>query len=173
MRREHPEPRVSAMQHPVRHRWPLWPLALVLVLVLPAASCSGDAGDDYDVPGVYIAVIRALAPDASTTMPKVIYVDALPGTQLSLQDQAAVVNAFGDGTEVRFIDDRQEAVDPDGEQAPVRREGVLLQMNPAQTTDHGVSIKTTRYVTRGDEYTTCLELEEQAQVWSVASRHDC
>ncbi|CAB4836665.1 unannotated protein [freshwater metagenome] len=106
-------------------------------------------------------------------MPKSVYVEALPGTKLSLQDQAAIVKAFGEDTVVRFIDDRDEAVDTKTPGQPVRREGVLLQMNPAATTERGLSIKTTRYLTLDDKQTTCLELEEHKPVWTVASTRDC
>jgi hypothetical protein len=145
-------------------------------LALLAMGCSGDGendADDHDIPGVYIAVIRALAPDGAAVMPKSVYVEALPGTKLSLEDQAAVVKAFGEDTVVRFIDDRKEAVDDKSPQASVRRDGVLLQMNPAQTTEHGLSIKTTRYVARDDEHTACLELEQHTTEWAVSSVSAC
>ena len=46
-------------------------------------------------------------------------------------------------------------------------------MNPAATTELGLSIKTTRYLTLDDKQTTCLELEERKPVWTVASTRDC
>ena len=149
---------------------------VLVALVALAAACGGggsDDADDHDIPGVYIAVIRALAPNSSTVMPKSVYVEALPGTKLSLQDQAAIVKAFGEDTVVRFIDDRNEAVDTKAPGQPVRREGVLLRMNPAAATERGLSIKTTRYLTLDDKQTTCLELEEHKPVWTVASTRDC
>lgn len=156
-----------------RGRWRVLPVIVAVVAL--AAACSGgdDDADDHDIPGVYIAVIRALAPDGAATMPKSVYVEALPGTKLSLEDQAAVVKAFGEATVVRFIDDRDEAVDSRSPQSPVRRAGVLLQMNPAQVTDRGLSIRITRYVALDDEHTTCLDLEEQSQNWTVATTSEC
>lgn len=159
----------------MRHRAAIRRLVPVLVVIVALAVACGGGGadDDHDIPGVYIAVIRALAPNSSTVMPKSVYIEALPGTKLSLQDQAAIVQAFGEDTVVRFIDDRDEAVDPKSPGQPVRRDGVLLGMNPAVITERGLSIKTTRYVTVDNEKTTCLELEEQEHVWTVTSTRDC
>ena len=172
MRREHPDPPVPAMHQGPRGRWRVLPVLVALVAV--AVACGGDDdADDHDTPAVYIAAIRTLAPDGAAAMPKSVYVEALPGTKLSLQDQAAVVKAFGKDTVVRFIDDRDEAVDSSSAQAPVRRDGVLLQMNPARATDRGLSIRVTRYVALDDEHTSCLDLEEQAHDWKVASTVEC
>lgn len=153
-------------------RW-FVPVLAILALVAACGDDGNDDADDHDIPGVYIAVIRTLAPDKAAMMPKSVYVEPLPGTKLSLEDQAAVVKAFGEDTVVRFIDDREEAVDSKSPQAPVRRDGVLLQMNPAETTDNGLSIKATRYVALDDKRTACLELEERSQLWSVATSRDC
>ena len=154
-------------------RWRCGVAALAVCVVL-AAACSGDddAGD-RDVPGVYVAVIRSLAPGNTGAMPNLVYIEALPGTKLSLEDQAAVVKAFGDATTVRFVDDRTEAVEVDQPQARVRRDGVLLRMAPAETSGDGVSVKTTRYVARDDERTACLDLHEVDHTWTVTSTRGC
>ena len=149
-------------------------VVLLLVAAFIATACGGDGdADDHDVPGVYVAVIRSLAPGAASLMPKVVYVEALPGTKLSLQDQAAVVKVFDGLTTVRFVDDRTEAVDADQPQARVRRDGVLLRMSAAETTERGVSVKTTRYVAHDDEHTVCLDLEDADGTWSVTSSRAC
>ena len=148
-------------------------MALALFLVV-AAACSGDdEADDRDIPGVYVAVIRSLAPGNTGAMPNLVYIEALPGTKLSLEDQAAVVKTFGDAITVRFVDDRNEAVEVDQPQARVRRDGVLLRMAPVQTSGDGVSVKTTRYVARDDERTACLDLRELDHTWTVTSTHGC
>jgi hypothetical protein len=147
---------------------------VIIAMVVLAVACGGDDdADDHDIPAVYIAAIRTLAPDGAAALPKSVYVEALPGTKLSLEDQAAVVKAFGEDTVVRFIDDRDEAVDSSSAQAPVRRDGVLLQMNPARATNNGLSIRVTRYVALDDEHTSCLDLEEHAHDWTVATTVEC
>ncbi len=144
------------------------------LFVAVAAACSGDdEADDRDVPGVYVAVIRSLAPGNTGVMPNLVFVEALPGTKLSLEDQASVVKTFGDAPTVRFVDDRNEAVEVDQPQARVRRDGVLLRMAPAQTSDDGVSVKITRYVARDDERTACLDLHEVDHTWAVTSTRGC
>ena len=173
MRREHPDPPVPAMHQGSRGWWRLLPVLAALAILVGACGDGADDADDHDTPAVYIAAIRTLAPDGAAAMPKSVYVEALPGTKLSLQDQAAVVKAFGEDTVVGFIDDRDEAVDSSSARAPVRRDGVLLQMNPAKATNNGLSIRVTRYVALDDEHTSCLDLEEHAHDWTVATTVEC
>jgi len=147
-------------------------LVLITCVMLVAVACSSDT-DDPDLPGVYVAVIRSLAPGVTNTMPKVIFVESPAAKPLSLEQQTKVVKAFGDDTAVRFIDERTEAVDDGQPQSPVRRDGVLLEMDPSASTSTGATIKTTRYVARDDERTVCVDLQLRAKVWEVAHTNDC
>ncbi len=147
-------------------------LVLITCILLVTAACSSDT-DDPDLPGVYVAVIRSLAPGVTDTMPKDVFVESPVGMPLSLEQQTKVVKAFGDATAVRFIDERTEAVDDGQPQSPVRRDGVLLEMNPSASTSTGTTIKTTRYAARDDERTVCLDLQLRAKVWEVAQTRDC
>ena len=147
-------------------------LVFIICIAVIAVACSSDT-DDPDLPGVYVAVIRSLAPDVTATMPKVVYVESPAGKPLSLEQQTKVVKAFGNDTAVRFIDERTEAIDDGQPQSPVRRDGVLLEMNPSASTSTGATIRTTRYATRDDERTVCIDLQLRAQVWEVAHTSDC
>ena len=174
MPREQPDHDARLAHRASSPRWRRATVAcVVLGVVVSACGGSDDDADDHDTPGVYEAVIRSVAPGDAGTMPKIVFVETSPGTKLSLEDQAAVVKTFDDDTTVRFIDQRNEAVDDSQPQSRVRRDGVLLKMSPAQITDTGVSVKTTRYVTRDDQRTMCLELEETAKVWVVSSSRPC
>jgi hypothetical protein len=150
--------------------------ALALAASALLAACGGDGADagtdDHDVPEVYISVIRALAPSGAG-MPKVVFIEALPGTKLSLEDQATVVQAFGDGTDIRFVDERAEAVDDKAPQARVRRDGVLLQMHPVEEHDRTLTVKATRYVSRDDDTTNCMVLEADEDGWAITSSTSC
>ena len=173
MRREWPDTMARAASLTDTRRWRDTVVALALFVIV-AAACSGDDdADDHDIPGVYVAVIRSVAPGTTGVMPNLVYIEPLPGTKLSLEDQAAVVKTFGDATTVRFVDDRTEAVEVDQPQARVRRDGVLLRMAPAQTSGDGLSVKTTRYVARYDERTACLDLHEVDHTWTVTSTREC
>lgn len=147
---------------------------LVAALAIVAASCSGDSSPDAaDDAAVYTAVIRAVAPGTATAMPKVVFVELEGGAELSLEDQAAVVNAFPAPITVRFIDDRDEAIDDKLPQSHVRRDGVLVRLRPTESTDAGVSVQVTRYVARGDEQRLCVQLTEAKETWTVASSASC
>ncbi len=173
MRREWPVTMARAASLAAIRSWRRRVVALAVLVVLAAACGGDDDAGDRDIPGVYVAVIRSLAPGNTGAMPNLVYIEALPGTKLSLEDQAAVVKAFGDATTVRFVDDRTEAFEVDQPQARVRRDGVLLRMAPAETSGDGVSVKTTRYVARDDERTACLDLHEVDHTWTVTSTRGC
>jgi hypothetical protein len=149
-------------------------LVVVAAMSFITASCSDDDGADAaDDAAIYTAVIREVAPGTSPTMPKVVFVELEGGAELSLEDQAAVVNAFPAPVTVRFIDDRDEAIDDKLPQSHVRREGVLVRLRPTESTDAGVSVQVTRYVARDDEQRLCLELTEAKETWTVASAASC
>ena len=173
MRREWPVTMARAVSLADIRRWRRRVVALAVLVVLAAACGGDDDAGDRDIPGVYVAVIRSLAPGNTGVLPDLVYIEALPGTKLSLEDQAAVVKTFGDAITVRFVDDRAEAVEVDQPQARVRHDGVLLRMAPAQTSGDGVSVKTTRYVARDDERTACLDLHEVDHTWTVTSTRGC
>ena len=148
-------------------------LGLALALAFLGTACGDDADTAEDTAGIYTAVIRTVAPGSASTMPKVVFVELDGGAELSLEDQAAVVNSFDAPVTVRFIDDLHEAVDDDLPQSRVRRDGVLVRLRPTTTTDAGIGVRVTRYVARDDERTVCVELTEADQRWTVTSAANC
>jgi hypothetical protein len=104
--------------------------AVVVGVALLAAACGSDGeptneGSTHDA---YAAVIRwfvdRLPGDAEQ---HVVFIEARgEGVGIDLDTQAAVVEVSQPFADVRFIDDRSEAIDADG----VRDGGVLLGLGP-------------------------------------------
>jgi hypothetical protein len=145
---------------------------LAALLIAPACSQTSDSGGVGDA-AVYVAVIRRVAVDASADLPAVVFVESLPGAKLSLADQAAIVKAFDGATEVRFIDDRVEAIDGAEPGEPVRRKGVLVRVGKVEASNVGAQVKAVRYVDRNDEQTMCVQLRQSDQGWEAVSADRC
>jgi hypothetical protein len=146
----------------------------ILAAALTITACGGNADDDPDRDDarLYTAVLRAVAPGDTSVVPKVIYVELLGDAELTIEDQALVVNAFHSPTTVRFVDERDEAID-DVPQPHVRRDGVLVTLTSATVTDDVATVKATRYVSETDERTVCLDLQERDRTWTVTSTRPC
>lgn len=147
----------------------------LFVAVLTMTACSGTSDDDTerDDARVYTEVLRAVAPDAAATLPKVIYVELVDGAELTIEDQALVVNAFRAPTTVRFVDERAEAVDDSLAQPHVRRDGVLVTLGATATAGDATTVKATRYISAVDQRTVCVDLQEQNRSWSVTATRPC
>lgn len=145
---------------------------LATLLIVPACSQTSGSGGVGDA-AVYVAVIRRVAVVAGADLPAVVFAESLPGAKLSLADQAAIVKAFDGATEVRFIDDRVEAIDADEPSAPVRRNGVLVQLSKVEASSVGAQVKAVRYVDRNDEQTLCVQLRQSDQGWEAVSADPC
>lgn len=146
----------------------------ILFAALTITACGGNADDDPDRDDarLYTAVLRAVAPGDATGMPKTIYVELAGDAELTIEDQALVVNAFRSPTTVRFVDERDEAID-DVPQPHVRRDGVLVTLSSAKATDDGATVTATRYVNAADERTLCVDLQHQGQAWTVTATRPC
>jgi hypothetical protein len=60
----------------------------------------------------------------------VVYVVVSDGSKIGANVQASVANATVDVATVRFADSREEALEVDDQQQPVRDDGVLLSISP-------------------------------------------
>ncbi|HEV8298002.1 MAG TPA: hypothetical protein VGQ20_11910 [Acidimicrobiales bacterium] len=146
-------------------------VALVAVTVVAACSDSSATGDDDGA--LYAAVIRRVAAGQATELPSIVFVETLPGTKISLADQTSIVKALDDATDVRFIDDPDEAVDDAQPQAPVRREGVLVRVGSAERDDGTAQVKAMRYVDLRNEQSICVRVRLAGRDWEIISADRC
>jgi hypothetical protein len=143
-----------------------------LCLALVVTSC-GDTSADEDAVALYSAVIRRVAAGDSAELPKMVFVETLPGTEIALAEQTSIVNEFDEATDVRFIDDEDEAIDDAEPGAPVRHSGVLVRVGAAERSDHSTLVKAVRYVDRGNEQTFCLQLSQTGDDWEAVAADVC
>ena len=116
-------------------------VAALLIVLLTGCPSSGVEGPSREA-AIYRVVIAHVADDYAPEPVEpdenpVLYVESFVSGGVSLQDQVELVAAFIDDYEVRFVDDRDEAVDDDLENRPVRPGGALLGLGAI--VDNGVS----------------------------------
>lgn len=105
-------------------------LATVILTLNGVASCRSNpdtepAGDTADA---YAVVVRWFVDNAAGDDTTVVLIEARgEGVGIGLEDQAALVAATDGFADVRFIDDRAEAIDGD----VVRDDVILLAIGPA------------------------------------------
>jgi hypothetical protein len=143
-----------------------------LCLALVAASC-GDTTADEDAVALYTAVIRRAATGDSDDLPEMVFIETLPGTEITLAEQTSILNQFDDATDVRFIDDEDEAIDSAEPDAPVRHSGVLVRVGATERSDGSTQVKAIRYVDRGNEQTWCIHLSLSDDEWEAVSAEVC
>lgn len=151
-----------------------------VLLLLVAAACGDDGGGaERDVPrevAVYAAVITDVAEDLTVEeggepSDRVVYVEALErGTVIPIEVQAGVVLELEDEVDVRFVDDREAAVDGRLPGAPVREGAALIALGPVPEGDRRVVVDLRRYEREGDEDDLRVTLERTGDDWAVTER---
>jgi hypothetical protein len=108
-------------------------VAAAVALGVLLTACGSNPVDDpvQDDAEVYRTVIGDLVARSGVVFPPsekppVLFVEALGVDGIDLEVQVAVVTAWVERYEIRFIDDRGEAIDPDLEGFPVREGSLLL-----------------------------------------------
>ena len=145
-----------------------------LCLLLAAASCSESAspgGDASDHHRVQSRVVFAAGEAAQ--LPEMVFIETLPGTDISLAEQTSILKALDDVTEVRFIDDQDEAIDDAEPGAPVRHAGVLVRVGTAERDDGDAEVKAVRYVDEGHEQSVCVQAHLTGGEWQAVSADAC
>lgn len=144
-------------------------VAPVALLVL--AGCSDDGEGPDDRAAVYTSVLRNIVPLPAPPVEERTYVFVEPladEVAIPLEVQAEVVSELEDVAEVRFIDDRDEAIEHDGER--VREGGVLVGLGAIVESGPERLIAVRRYVDAADDDAFALTLEERNGVWEVVDR---
>jgi hypothetical protein len=102
------------------------------VLALTGLTACGSSSPPTPDAGVdartYSAVIAGFVPPPSPDpeMLPVVYVSGSGASEMSLEDQVAVIDSFDATHEIRFVDDFAAAVDEDSPGSPPKDAGVLI-----------------------------------------------
>jgi hypothetical protein len=144
--------------------------------MLSLGSCGSEATPDTERDAeVYAAVIRALAaqapPDvtADDAPDRVIFVGPLDEeSPISLEVQAATVEQFENAEIIRFVDHREEPIDSELPEAPVRDDGILILVGTVPG-GSAPSVDAELYVDRDDVTRFTATAQRQDGEWTVVS----
>lgn len=141
---------------------------LALVTLAAVGGCGGD-DDGVDPVGAagYSAVIDNFAPPVPLdgTRP-VVYVARLGEEPFALDDQVAMIAAFEENYDLRFVDEIAAAVDDEDSDAPPRDDGLLFAIGTISTAiPHVVRVEIYRAAGLVDAQKVTLTVSDD--VWRV------
>lgn len=148
-------------------------LSAAVVLGFLLTACGSDQVDDpaKDDAEIYRAVIGDLVARSGVAFPPsedtpVLYVEALGVDGIELEIQVEVVTAWGERYDIRFIDDRSEAIDPDLQGLPVREGSLLLGLG--RITRNGTAeVRGETYLSEADVRAFRYTLRPAGSGWTI------
>jgi hypothetical protein len=149
----------------------LVPFVALAALAFTSACSDNGSPDGAGRDAVVIEqVIRVVLDDLSHD-PDVIPVVYVVGAEaaIPIDVQAPVAAALLDEVDVRFADERAEALDDSIEDAPVRDGGVLLVVGKVPQEGRQVDVVAERYRTSADVENIVVSLRWRDPSWSVTS----
>jgi hypothetical protein len=138
------------------------------------AGCDGsrEEGVSRDAQ-VYVATIRDILaeqpPPAEPEVLPVVYVVGVGETKIPADIQAQVAVELDDDADIRFADQRSEAMLADEEHAPVRGGGVLLALGELAPDADPVNLDVEVYRSEEDWSKVVLTVERESSQWTVTS----
>ncbi len=146
--------------------------AAVTVVALGGCGASSDA-EDFQPADVYVATIeRVLAdetPGNGTDGLPVVYVVPLGEHEIDATVQAEVASELHDVADVRFADERSEALDEDEPGQPVRDEGLLVAIGEVVEQRGPVEVEVEVYRSEGDSSSRVFTVSRRGSRWTVTS----
>lgn len=148
-------------------------LALTLAGVV-GAGCGGSGDDEMSRDAqVYVATIRDVLdgqppPEDPEVLP-VVYVVAVGEKAIPADVQAEVAAELDEQTEIRFADQREEAVLRDEEHLPVRDHGVLVAFGAVPAERDPVDLEVEIYRSEEDWSKVVLTVSSRSSQWTVTS----
>jgi hypothetical protein len=143
---------------------------LLLTGVAACTSRGGRTVGEIDrTAALYATVIQALVgPSPADGGHPVAFVDGTGDYNVPLEIQAAVVQRLTGKVTVRFIDDRDAAVDVGASRVPARDGGVLILLRPAPVPlGSRVEVSADRYRNLDDVVSARFVLEQSGDGWQV------
>lgn len=147
-----------------RRRRSLWLLPLMLLATACTSRTPEQQGSTSDA---YAVVLQWFAKNAATALERpVVYVEARgEGLGVGLDTQAAIVASTADFADVRFIDDRSEALDSDG----VRDGGVFVALGPLIDDGRDFTIECDQILSEDASIVWTFSLSYSGEVWSLTA----
>lgn len=154
----------------------VWKLLAVAGVALAMLGCSSE---DRPLEGtaresaVVVQLVRLVAQDAPVdpelpdALP-LVFVVGYDGT-LAIEVQASVVATLVDEIDVRFVDERAEAIDDSTEDRPVREGGLLAAIGPIPAERRAVDVEVERYVHAQDVERFVATLVWRDSNWAVTT----
>jgi hypothetical protein len=148
------------------------PGAAVLAALL-LAGCGGPSKDEASRDAqVYVATIRGVLQEQPELDPAdklpVVYVVGV-GEKIAAKVQAEVAAALDGDAEIRFADERSEALLADEKDEPVRDNGVLVAIGPVTPDKDPVRLDVEVYRSAVDSSRRVLTVGMRSSQWTVTS----
>jgi hypothetical protein len=149
-------------------------VGVAAALVLAACGDTAGGTEQNRAAGVYSAVISAVVaeetapPTTDDALPVVFVVPSGPET-ISAAVQADVVKDLKDDADVRFADDREEAIDDSAAELPVHDDGTLLSVAVVPERGNRVDLEVEVYRSLADQQSMVFSLQRRGDGWAVTS----
>lgn len=144
-------------------------VSFALAASLAGAACTEPSQSDTREAAVYEELLRWVIETerpGDGDGPPSLFVDSATDSEIPLEVQVEVIDRLGDDADVRFIDDREEAV-TDDELAPVHDEGVLVGLG-AVPTGPPVIVRLEVYRSVEDTAAYLVELAGSDEAWRIS-----
>jgi hypothetical protein len=142
-------------------------------VVLGACSGDGGIGTDERQAAIYAAVIDDIATESGSgeggQFDGPVYVVASPGHEIGIEVQAEVVEQLDDRT-IRFVDEREEAIEESDDEAPVLGDGLLVTLGKIRGSGGRRTVAVRTYLRLGDDERQEVTLEGRGDRWAVTEK---
>ncbi len=150
-----------------------WALAVAVTAVTMAGCGSSSDAEDARPEEVIVATIeRVLADESPSTEPDdlpVVYVVPLGENEIEATVQAEVAGELRHVADVRFADDRDQALDEDDPGKPVLDDGVLVAIGDVAERGNPVEVEVEIYHSEDDWSSLLFTVSRRSSHWTVTS----
>lgn len=143
--------------------------AIVAATSLCGVACTEPSPSETREAAVYEELIRwviATAQPGDGDGPPRLFVESVTDSEIPLEVQVETISRLGDDADLRFIDDREEAV-ADDEMATVDDEGLLVGLG-AVPPDPPVVVRLEIYRSVEDTVAYLVELTGSGEQWRIS-----
>jgi hypothetical protein len=151
-----------------------WAFAGVVVVAI-GASCDGPADEEMSREAqIYLAAVAEVVaeqvpPTSDDDELPVVYVAPVGESDIDATVQAEVAGELRDEADVRFADDRSEAVLEDEAGMPVRDEGMLIAIDEVPAEGDPVDVEVEVYRSADDSSKMLFTFAPRSSQWAVTS----